>query len=85
MTGRKEEIRIPNDIKGTQGLLTVLSRKSNHKPLGVLHLRISLQGLWATLMPQRLNLYLSPLCGWLPVHTPKCGGKTKLLRSVLKK
>lgn len=59
MTGRNEEIRVPKDIKGTQGLLTVLRGKSTHEPLGVLHLKILPWGLWATRMPQ--GLYLPPL------------------------
>lgn len=81
----ERKIRISKDTKGTQGLLPAHSGKSDHELLRVLHLRISLPGLWATLMPQGLNLYLPPLCRWLLVHTSECGGKSKLLGSVLEK
>lgn len=81
----EREMRISKDITGIQSLLTALGGKSNPESLGVLHLRISLPGLWATLMSQGLNLYLPPLCKWLLVHTSECVGKSKLLGNMLEK
>lgn len=78
----ERERRISKDIKGAQGLLPALSRRSNHEALDQ---RISLPGLWATLIPQGLNLYLPPLYRWLLVHTSECGGNNKLLGSMFEK
>lgn len=54
-----------------------ISRKTNHKTLGVSHMRISPPGLQLPKMPPMLTPPLSPLCLWLLVNAPEYSSESK--------